>query len=227
MTKSTPKTAFMKKRIAVEVGIFVGVLAVIAGAMYGIKSWYTSVDQQRNTLRSELSAAESRISEITRQIDDSGTSSEIFNDIRSKKDNLSFTFERDQVAERLAVLRDKYRLSSLSLTVSPESEINIPRLQNMSMKAVYTVIDLKFGAMSDTHVFSFIDDLQRSMPGFVRVDDITIEREKAMDVTIFRQMSRGAVPQMISGSLSFKWIGLRPLTVPNTEAGAMPIGGMP
>lgn len=221
---SKPKR--MKKRIGLEAVVFGGIAAALAGGMIGTGSWFKSVDTKRMSLQSEVSNSESRIADITRQIDESGTSSEVFNKIRGQKDNLEFNFERDQARDRLAVLREKFRLSSLALVVSPEITLNLPKLQNMNTGAVYTDIELKFGAMSDTHIFSFIEELQRSMPGFVRVDKIELEREKAMDVTIFRLMSRGAVPQMVSGTIVFKWIGLAKPKPVEDGTQAAPDGGM-
>lgn len=196
------------KRITAEGIIAVIVMGVSVGAMLFAGSLNDSSAESLKKESREVNAVRGKISNIKQQIDESGHSMKTYEKIRELKTTGDFTIDRKKAKIYLSDLRNKYRLSSLSMTVSPEEGVNDPRLKSIEVDARKTQISLTFGGMSDTHLLSFIQDLRASMPGFVKIDQLTLKRDKALDVTVYRQVSRGSTPEVVSGELIFTWVGL-------------------
>lgn len=202
------KDKLLIKRLTVEGGIAAAVMAVTAGLMIFAGGLEQSSSEVLKKQTGEVNAVRGKISNIKQQIDESGRSADTYETIREFKTTSNFTINRKNAKKYLSDLRNKYRLSSLSMTISPEEKLDDPKLRSLDVDAKQTQIFLNFGGMSDTHLLSFIQDLRASMPGFVKIDKLELKRDKALDVTVYRQMSRGSTPEVVSGELVFTWIGL-------------------
>lgn len=208
------KQAFLQKLLVKEAAIALAVIVVTVGMMEvtgGIEM--DSANSLRQTT-SQLNSTSSQLTTMRGQIDKSGSAEKRYVNIRLQRDQEDYAPDNELMRDRLKILKEKYRLGNdLRLALSPEAAPNIREFSPLNHNVlVREKMELSFSAMSDIHVFSFLDEFQRTMPGVVRLIGVSIKRDKDINVSILSQMTSGKSPSVVSAKITFLWATLTPKT---------------
>lgn len=200
----------LKKRVIVEASIAGGFVAAAIGVLvFAIHLTDTQKDalaQVKQMTRTELV----KLEDFNKQIEKTGISSQVYEEVVGRKVNLNFILDRTALRNALGQLKEKYRLSHLAMEVTPSDKYTNKELEALSIEAQQMRVKLNLSAMSDTHIYSFMQDMQQSLPGFVKPVIVTIKRERKMDVDALSQMKAGNSPPMVSCVIEFMWYGFKP-----------------
>ena len=207
------KYQVLAKKTGIEAAIAVGVMAASVTLMIVVSGVLESATQKQATLQGEVAGIQSEIAQTRERIQSTGASTKIYDELKSARHTMALEVNRKAATETLGRLKDQFRLSSLNLQLSPDQPLESDRLKTAGITAVKSNVDITLGAMSDQHLFSFIQELSRSFSGFVKLREITITRSKAFDIDSMREISRGSKPEMVTGKLAFEWYG-----IPHQEA---------
>ena len=71
-------------------------------------------------------------------------------------------------------------------------------------------ISFECGALLDTDVVGFMNELIAQQPGHYRIEGFSLERVHEPDETIFASVRRGAVPALVKAKLDLQWTGIMP-----------------
>jgi hypothetical protein len=193
--------------------------AIIAGSlvfMMAISGVAESALQDRASSESSLGAAHGQLSSLKMQIEKSGSAEKRYAGIQIERTQENYTADTEAFKEQIRVLKEKYRLTdTLKLSLAPENKSTRPDFATGNYDVMQRDdTQLTFGAMSDVHVFSFIDEFMRSAPGIVRLTKLTLTRKMVMDSAAFTQMASGSVPEVVGVEMHFLWAGLVPKEKP-------------
>ncbi|MFN7613216.1 MAG: hypothetical protein ACK5QI_07605, partial [Alphaproteobacteria bacterium] len=64
------------------------------------------------------------------------------------------------------------------------------------------------------HVYSFLDQWLKEVPGIIRVTDFKLNRRAPMSLESLAQMKSGSVPELVDGAIRFTWITLENKSAP-------------
>jgi len=92
------------------------------------------------------------------------------------------------------------------------------KFKKETMEVVTTEVSLSFSALSDAHIFNFIKAMQLHFPGYVQLTSLSLVRNQNIDPSIIQDILDGNAPEMVSGSLDFRWWDYKEI-IPNDQDG--------
>lgn len=220
------------KRLGIEAAIVLAILAGVGGIMMLTGSMATSADQKKTTAEGALAQDNSQLSSIRSQLEQSGQAEKRFVEIQLKRSNLDFSSTTEALKEWARSAKTRYRFANnFKLNLPPQKPSDKAELSGLAYDiAVREGITMELEAISDLHVYSFVNELQHGTPGLVRLQGIEVERKGDMMPQAIAQMMGGMNPNLVSAKIKFNWIGVNPkeetpaagAVAPNPDLGAMP-----
>lgn len=221
------KYSELKKRIVKESAVAGAIIVLVGAVAMGVTEFSDASIASRAEAESALSAANAKVAGLKDQIGKSSSAEKRYADIRLMRSQENYASDTEALKELIRYLKEKYRLTNNFKLTLPSGEVKSDRTEFSALNFDVMVRDdteIIFGAMSDVHVFSFLDEFLRSSPGIVRLTKFNMTRKSPMDVNTLSQMTSGAVPEVITVEMHFLWAGLKPKdnTTANTGAPAAP-----
>jgi len=206
------KLKTMKKQITKIGGIAAAMVVVTGGVMVFTSSMASSAAQRKTDAENARNNDSSQVSSMNQQIAQSGDAAKRYLEIQLKHPNPDFSANTDVLKEWLRETKDRYRFSNdFKLTLALDKPSDKPEFANMNFDVeVRSPMKLDFGAISDMHVYSFVEQLLLEQTGFVRITRLELKRRTDMDATSYRQFLSGLNPDYVSASLEFEWVGVKP-----------------
>ncbi len=202
------------------------VSGVIVGVFAGVYFFTDSLLKQSVTEKTEaeqaLSKNQSQANSLSDQLQKSNVAEKRFLETQSARLNFDFSSNNAGLKEWLRSAIARYRFASnfkLSLTAEKQADA-----KDLSTKTHQTVehrdMRMEFSAISDAHVFSFLNDITRSAPGFIVLENVTLKRTGDIDKNSITSIRAGAAPQMVEAKIVFNWVGLNEIAAPLTPTTA-------
>jgi len=109
------------------------------------------------------------------------------------------------------------------MLIQPKIQISAPKEAKFdsynegdSLSAITGTVSIDFFSISDINVFSFVNSMRQSIPGYVLVKDLKLVRSGNLDTkTILDYASQDASSEVVKGSITFEWYGLESIGVEN------------
>jgi hypothetical protein len=201
------------------------VLAGGALALYiGLSTWNASVQEENARLQSAYGQAQSEIALLRSKVESAGTSGKSFADLVQARGNANFEIDNSQVRDVLQTLVARYRINfEGKLEYSAQQNFESPALQNLINKfIVRREAKINFTAITDQHVYSFLDELSRELPGIMRYSKLTIRRTSEADPSVIANLSGGNASYLVTADVTFDWYGIVAPDAPaQTQGGAL------
>lgn len=206
------KQKLLMKRISIELGIAVAVLVASAGVMLVTSTLVEASVTAKSKADTATTQQMAQVAAMQSQLDKSGEAEKRFVEIQLNRSNANFTSSTDGLREWARNAKDKYRFANnFKLNVPPPAPSTKSELVGLEFDVTERKpVDVEMEAMSDMHVFSFLDELRRSPPGLTRVTYLSIERKADMDPQVLAQMLGGVAPPLVAAHIQFDWVGINP-----------------
>lgn len=204
----TQKLRTLKKRVVTEGAAAAGAVTLLLGIAFYTQGEIERQTQRQQALRSDIHSIEQQIADLERKHGIVNRSIVEFHRLKNRQKRGAFTIDRDQATDIFDTLRRKYRISNLSMTVTPKDVMAGADLVRPTGQIMFSEATLEFDAMSDLHVFSFVQDAADTLPGFLKITDFDISRQRQITNDVYVSVSRGEQPRMVSAKVRFLWLGI-------------------
>jgi len=224
----------LKKQVTRESALIGGGVVAAFVLMMGTGYLSEGAIQRKNMAQSQFTQSESQLGMMRGQINKSDDAEKRYIDIRLDRNNDNFLNDTDELKELLKQMKEQYRLSdNMRLTISADKVSERPEFQALNYKVIVRDdMEITTGAISDVHLFSFLQDMNRRMPGVIRIKSFSMTRKSNMSFENLAQLSSGSRIEMTDGTIKFTWLTLEDKNPPKPAAddGAVPAappqGGM-
>ncbi|PZP86603.1 MAG: hypothetical protein DI582_02365 [Azospirillum brasilense] len=222
----------MQKKL-VKQGAIIGVVVVVAGgALFATGSMKNAAVERKNAATSARDQDNAQIASMRGQIDQSGAAEKRFIEIELAHPSGDYATNSERMKETLRDAKDRYRFAnSFKLTLPLETKSAKPEFSALNYDVIERLpVKIELGAISDAHVFSFLDELQKKTPGLLRITNLEMTRRADMDISSYTEMLGGQNPENVGASIEFTWVGIEPKPTSEQPAAAAPApsptGGM-
>lgn len=210
-----------------------GILAIVVACVFAIvfyaaNQFNAAAHNAKVNAENALSADMAKMASFTSQIDKSGDAVKRFISIEQARDNLVFAADIGVLSNWFKQAKQQYRFSdALAISIAPERPNDKSDLQTLD----YTVtlrpdMEIKnIEAMSDIHIFSFLQEFMRHANGLVSVSHVKLSRKADLNPTALAQIQSGVAPVLIEGEIRFDWVGIVRKQKP--EPAGVATGGTP
>lgn len=196
----------------IKTAISAVILVAVCGAVYaGMWFFASTVEEKKTAATNKSTQDEGLLNDLRSQVNKSGEAAKRFAEISGARRSLNFSGTKDSFSEYLRAAKQHYRLDKMDLKLAKETVSTKPELQNFNYAVTLRPhLTLKFQAVSDVHVFSFLEDLQRNAPGVVRVEVVSLRRLSEMNESVLGQIPNGVAPLLVEATIDFTWINFVP-----------------
>jgi hypothetical protein len=215
----------LKQKMIKEGAIAAGAIFILSGLAFGITSYEESVAADLLNANNNVNALSSQITDIERKKNIISTSIKEYKDLRARLDKNEFTLDPISAQEKLNNIRKEFQLNEPKVEFKEEVELTSPAYQDYpSITATFREVNLTFKALTDLHVYSFLNALKTEFPGLIKVNEVQIKRLNRIDTNVIKGIViAGQEPELIEANIKFLWIGLR-LKDDQSMAGGNPNG---
>ncbi len=210
------KYAYLKKLLIKTVIVCILLVTAAAGALYGVSAYEDSVTQDRDTAQAQANTIISEASTLKDRIAKSSESYSIYEKILRYNKLADFSLNRDAATKLFDQLKKDYPISNLQVSILPVKDLTSDVGKKKTGKVVYSDVKIQFDATTDTTAFRFMNALSTQFPGFVSYQEVKLSRKIELSGTVFQDLASGHLPMLVSGELSFNWLGIRPNESPET-----------
>ena len=202
LRKTTLKTALM----------FAGAVLTTSLVYLGLSLVEGSINEQKTSAESKFNADSGLLAALRDQMNKSGEAEKSYSAIQESRVSKSYETDLKTLRDYLSNAREQFKLSDLKMKSATSEISDKPELANFTHNIqVWNRFRITFKAVSDVHVFSFLDDLRSATPGFVRIDALEIKRVSDFtDQSLSAIRISGAMPLNVEAKIEFSWIGLSP-----------------
>ncbi len=209
------KMKALNKRLVKDAVVVVIILAVITGVMLFTSTLVTKAEEKKTQAAAAQAQDASQLAAIRSQLDRSGEAEKRFLEIQLMRNNVDFSSSTDALKTWARDAKQRYRFANnFKLSLPPEKPTDKQELIGIEYDiTVREGISMELEAISDVHVYSFIEELERTPPGLVRLSYLQLERKGDMSAQTYAQMVGGVAPPLVSATMQFNWIGINPKRV--------------
>lgn len=197
-----------------------GIIVLLGGAFYLTGDMVESTTKDKSDAESAYNAVVAETGSLRNQLEKSGYAEEGFLKIQLARASGDFSTNIETMKDVLRLAKAQFRFATVfKLTGTPEISSDRSDLQGLNYSvSLRPTMKMEFEAMSDLHVFAFLEYLEKQAPGFVRMNTLKITRKGEMDASAISEMQRGGTPFLVSATAEFSWIGIteKPAVVPGT-----------
>lgn len=213
------------QKMIVALAIRMAVMVAVFGAIYaGVAMYAGTVEKEKEEATSKYTQDNAKLTDYRSQINKSDYADKRYSDIMADRTNTQFTSDIVAIQAWLRVASEQYKLNGMRLTPKATEISDRPEFANIDFTiSLRKGMRLEFNAVSDLHVFSFLQDLGQSAPGIVRVEKLTIRRTSDItDANIAAIASSGAMPLLVNVTVDLTWIGIDPKAQKSNDPSASP-----
>lgn len=220
------KLKLMQKKLVTIGGIALAAIAVAAGVMIFTGSMATSAAERKQSAESSMSADRGQLDSMKSQLSQSSDAEKRYIEVMEHRKNDNFVADSDAMKDWLRHAKDQYRFgdTDFKLTMPLEKPSTRQGLPTVGFDIVERPeMKLELTAISDLHVFSFLDALVKETSGIIRINAFDLERTADIDSASLRALLTGQNPTPVKASVEFTWVGIHPKpegTADNAAGGA-------
>lgn len=218
----------LTKRLGIEAAVVALIVASIAGIMMLTGGMATKALERKTQAETALAQDNAQLATARSQLERSGEAEKRYVEIQLGRNNLDFTSSTDALKEWARVAKARYRFANnFKLNLPPQKPTDKQELSSLDYDIlVREGVTMELEAMSDLHVFSFLEELHKGTPGFIRITALEMEKRSDMTAQTIAQMIGGMAPNLMIAKIKFNWVGVNPKPVA-ADASAPPTAAMP
>lgn len=201
----------LKEKLTKESMMIAGIVIVLSGVGFGLSSYADSNQQDLTAANNSLQGVNAQIVEIERKSNIVSTSLDQFNSIKKRMDKKEFLLDTEVAQLKLNELRKKFLLSSATVAITDEKSLTTPALSRFSALVFSSRdVSITFKALTDLHVYSFINALKNEFPGFTKIYEVKISRLSKVNQSVKKGIVyAGQEPELIEATVKFYWLGFK------------------
>lgn len=195
----------------VKQGVIAAIIVATVGGVFGGVSYYAdTIAKAKSDAESKLSSDKGTLSNLKTQMDKSGEAEKRFAAIQQEHQSTEFYSNLDGIKGCLSASRGRYHLGTdTKFEKGTEAPSDRSELSSLNYNIlVRSRMKLTFSALTDMHVFSFLQDLKTTCPGLIRVDSLKLSRKGELDDLTISQIRNGTTPLLVSAEVQLSWIGI-------------------
>lgn len=208
------------KKIAIEVGAYVLVVCAISAVMVLVTNIATDAQREERSLRKEVQSVRNKTQKLNAEVTNLGAASQLYVDLSNARPNMDFVINREMIRPLMLRLKDKYNLTTLNIQFTPQQQLEFKELEFVKGTPVRIGLNINLGGLSDHYLYAFIDELLVSLPGFIKLEKVRLQRQRAISIDVLGKISRGEMVETVTGTINFSWFGFEQSLQDEEAAGA-------
>jgi len=196
------------KRLVILV-VLVSLNAVLASAIYlyavpeGMK-----VEKKLKQQQNKLTSVQRDIEKMQLEFDQLDKQQGRFDAL--KENGFFSSQDRADAKELFSLVQKRSRVISAMVSVKPGSIIDSNDAKKAKHKILVSYVSVDIKAFDDNDVYHYIDLVQKTFPGYMTVQRVSVSRSRDISTAFLRAIANGASPELVTAEVEFLWRTLIP-----------------
>ncbi len=201
----------IKKTLIRDLGIALGVVLVLGGILFYILSIRNEMRETEAKTKREVQLAQNRITTLEAENKQFLEAFETYDKIPQNKlayDLEETTLRSETLRPIITDLSRRYRLQNVQVVLKQGVKLG-PAFTSRTVSSYSGSLEMKFDAMTDEMVLSFIDSFQQVMPGFINLQSLKMTKTAEITAATFQQVQNQQTPALVKVELVMNWVTLK------------------
>ena len=158
----------LKKKLIKQSVISLCILLVAGGLLYFVMQAYQEVESEKTSLERSLRQKNAQIAQLEQKFNIYESSFSAFQDIEAQLQSNAYTLDNDKARQHIQYLYKEHRITNLNLAISPQERFEEANANYVGYEPVFRNVELTFSALSDAHIYVFLNQLEEMLSGIVK-----------------------------------------------------------
>lgn len=213
------RTEPLRRRVFVELGVILTVLAVLLSVVYLLASIRDDYIENNRSAQRALDAIEAEFSALRGKYAYIQQHSVLYKEVKRKQEAGELSINRSVVLEKFNQYKAQYGLNNLRLSVSPIQDIKDAAYTRKTSSVSASEVSVELDTLSDERVFELLDVMQQELSGVSKITRVTLSRERDLDQDVLNAIQAKGTYPLIKAGIRFTWYSINPIdtaaAVPN------------
>lgn len=212
----------VKKQLLKEGIIFLALLLALGGGVFALTLLSDSYLNDKQALQGKVQDITTQAKVLKEKYFRVQQNTALYQEAMQKMTDNQLMINRQSMRDSFDQFKQQYFLNSLRLSASAVTDMKDAKYKRTNYIMVSSDVETSFDALSDEHIYSLIDAMEKRLPGASRLTKCTITRTQKLSNEAFRTISQKAVYPVVRGELKFLWLGIKPVDAVTDNANANP-----
>lgn len=203
------KLGQMKYRVVKEATGFALVLVLVAVGSFLFDYWAGIMIDDRNKLRNKINRINGEVSALEGKLTKAEKSLPVYRALVARSPGGEIPLDRRQAGETLDKIKGDYGLSSLNLALPPVRDMEGAKYKNPSVSGVLCEMGLTVEGPSDEHIFRFLSQVKRDIPGMFKITAMTLTRAGEATPQALKALERDGKSALTKATMRLQWMGMK------------------
>ncbi len=205
------KHQIVRKRLLMETMMIMGGLCVGGVTAYYLDVLHGEYEQQNIALQTQVATLNNEMTSLNDKYLKINKNHAIYEEAKEKQAKEGLAVNSELIRRLFAGYNTRYYLKNLSLQMSPVQEITDAPYKRSTSALIFSEINVSVDALTDQDIYKLIQSIQKDLSGVVRMSKITVTRQNRLTGNIAKDIVEKGEIKMVSASLKFMWLGIRPI----------------
>lgn len=187
-------------QLKIKLTLFILILGLFITLVY----YQTSNSSAEKKFKQQASSLKQKVQSKKNYLIDSEKAVKKWNDEIIKRNPDRTGLKIEEFRALLDDLKDSFNLSNLKINLlAPSNREDVGNLKHIHLRN--TTIKITFDAFTDIEVYKFISSIVNELPGYVQIDDLTINATNKIDESVAASISELGSRDIVKANLSIIW----------------------
>lgn len=184
--------------------VLITINACLAAYIYGyILPEKDKADRNLRSVRSGLSGVQADLKQMQLEFAQLEERQDRFDALKDK--GYFSTQDRNDAKQLFSAIQRKSGVLSAIVNVRSGVIESNPEASKAEYKVLMSPIEVEIKAFDDNDIYNYLDIAEKSFPGHLSVDGITIKRTREVTAVLLRAIASGTSPELVTASVRMSW----------------------
>ncbi|MCK5385115.1 MAG: hypothetical protein KAJ29_06010 [Alphaproteobacteria bacterium] len=161
------------------------------------------IESKQKAQRRKLSTLQKNISRMQIEFEQLDQQQGRFDKL--KEEGFFSTQDRADAKEIFSLIQKQSGVISALVSVKPGNVVDDIEAKEAKHKVLVSDASVEIKAFDDNDVYHYIDLVQKTFPGVMSIQHISVHREKDISNALLRAIANGASPELVKANIEFLW----------------------
>lgn len=198
----------LKKKILIRALIYIAAIAVLVAVCIYLDNLKTEFANKRDRLRNDTFSLNRKLDGLSKKVLELSDAIQVWEEAGGNNQQLNGLRIND-AKDLLDEWEKKYKLSEVKTSFEKPERLQEKKLQTDIISVIGSNVNITFKAITDEHVYNFINELLEEYPGYIWIRSFDIKKSGEVTKEILQKIALGDKPNLIEVRLDLVWRDLK------------------
>lgn len=204
---ATASTQQLKKGFIIRLIVYVIIIACLAQGYLLLEKYHASLEQEYTWMKNDINALKGKIDTLNKKTIEFSEATGKWEALPEKERQLQ-GLRLTEAKEMIDALEKTYHLHITNTSFSKPKTLGAS-FTTETVETFLSEISLSVTALSDEHIFQFLQKMYEGFPGFIQLTSFSLIRTENIDKDVLIAVAKGETPALVKADIVFSWVDFK------------------